>query len=271
MRALLVACLLVLALPGAAAAETLAAQSGDVQATLSWVEQDYSAYDVRLVIVRGGLTLHDAPILDEDGQPTIDTPQALWAVDLDGDTEPEVVVDLYTNGAHCCLYSLIYRYVDGMPPAYHAVPHAWGNVGYRLEDLDGDGLPEFHSADDRFAYAFTAYAGSGFPIQIWRYEGSAFEAGLRDVTRDFPKLIRKDAVRWWKLYLRDRGTRHGDVRGVLAAWLADKYLLGERSDGWHKLALARRAGYLTGPEGWPSGRRYVAALKSFLARLGYDE
>jgi hypothetical protein len=268
---LLVAVLLaVLAAPPASAAtKTLTARSGDVEATLSWQTGGIFVEDVRLRIARAGVLVHDEPLLDGVGGPTTDTPQKLRVRDLGGDGEPEIVADLYTNGAHCCLYSLIYRYVDSTPVAYHAVEHLWGNGGYKLVDLDGDGIPELESADDRFAYAFSAFAGSGFPLQIWRYVGSDFEAGLVDVTRELPKLIRGDAVRWWKLYVGERCKRGCDVRGVLAAWLADKYLLGERADGLRKLALIRRAGYLGGDAGWPSGRHYVSELKQFLVELGY--
>jgi hypothetical protein len=261
---------LLAAQPATAATKSLTASSGDVEAMLSWKTGGIFVQDVRLQIVRAGLAVFDQPLMDDSSEPTIDLPQKLRVRDLDGDGEPEVVADLYTNGAHCCLYSLIYRYVASTPAAYHAVLHLWGNVGYRLQDLDGDGLPELESADDRFAYAFTSFAGSGFPIQIWRYSGSGFEAGLVDVTTEFPALVRKDAVVWWKAYVRGRGKRYGDVRGVLAAWLADKYLLGEKADGLHKLALIRKAGYLDGDGGWPSGKQYVAELKTFLEQLGYD-
>jgi hypothetical protein len=267
--ALAAAAWLVLPAAAPAATHTLTAESGQVQATLSWTEGDYLASGVRLAIVRAGLELHDAALLDDAGAPTTNTPQRLRVRDLDGDGEPEVVADLYTNGAHCCLYSLVYRYVAETPVLYHSVTHWWGNAGYRLRDLDGDGLPEWRTGDDRFAYAFTAYAYSGFPLQVWRYQGSAFEAGFLDVTREFLALLRKDAAGWWTTYLRERAKSGADVRGILAPWLADKYLLGERSDGLQKLAAARKAGYLDGPRPWPSGRRYVAALKRFLTQLGY--
>jgi len=168
---------LLAAAPADAATKSLTASSGDVEATLSWRTGGIFVRDIRLQIVRAGLAVFDQQLLDDSGEPAIDLPQKLRVRDLDGDGEPEVVADLYTNGAHCCLYSLIYRYVASTPAAYHAVLHLWGNVGYRLKDLDGNGLPELESADDRFAYAFTSFAGSGFPIQIWRYSGSDFEAG----------------------------------------------------------------------------------------------
>ena len=271
--------LLALAAAGAAAlgltasaragdAHVLTRSSGPVTATLTWTEHEFEPSDVHLTIVREGVSLLDENILDENGEKTIDLPQVLRVRDLDGDGEPEIVVDLYTRGAHCCLYSLFYRY-DAAAVAYVLVRHVWGNPGYRVRDLDGDGVPELRSADDRFAYEFTSYAGSGLPVQIWRFDA----AGLVDVTAAFPRVVRADASSWWRLYARERSHESSDVRGIFAAWLADKYVLGEKADGLLRLANGRRAGYFSGPSqgapSWPAGRRYATELRRFLARLGY--
>ena len=69
-----------------------------------------------------------------------------------------MLVDFYTGGAHCCFYSVIYRYVGGR---YVSSFHFWGDPSYRLVDLNRDGRPDFRSADDRFAYAFSCFACSG--------------------------------------------------------------------------------------------------------------
>jgi hypothetical protein len=39
--------------------------------------------------------------------------KSVVARDLDGDGEPEVVLGLYTGGAHCCYYAEVYRYAKG--------------------------------------------------------------------------------------------------------------------------------------------------------------
>jgi hypothetical protein len=49
--------------------------------------------------------------------------------DLDGDGEPEVILDLYWGGAHCCWYTQIYRYVAGAA-GYRTNVHVWGNFSY---------------------------------------------------------------------------------------------------------------------------------------------
>lgn len=94
-------------------------------------------------------------------------------IDLDGNSEPEVVVDIAEAGAHCCSSTFIYSY-DSKAKQYNVLSHYWGNYtsGYwlsgvsgeendrNLTDLNGDGSPEFVALDDRFRGEFGAYAVS---------------------------------------------------------------------------------------------------------------
>ena len=80
--------------------------------------------------------------------------------------------------------------------------------------------------------------------------------------------MEQDAKRLWRTYSSER--RDEDVRGVLAAWQADQYLLGREDAGWLELERALKRGDLQGPNGfWPTGRRYLEALRSFLVKTGY--
>src|SRR3954451_12120021 len=137
--------------------------SGAVAATLTWegTDSDIVATDPHLRIDRGGVTVldvdleHECQLCNGVGAPE----SALHLTDLDADGEPEVLVDLYTGGAHCCATTLIW-FVDGS--RYRRRVLGLGDQGYRLKDLDADGQPEIVTADDRFAYAFTAFAYSWF-------------------------------------------------------------------------------------------------------------
>jgi hypothetical protein len=126
---------------------------------------------------------------------------------------------------------------------------------------------ELVSNDDRFAYAFTAYAASAFPLQLWRFEGGRFV----DVTRSFPGQVELDAKGLWRLYETIHRERM-DVRGVLAAWLADESMLGRAAEGWARLEEIRKRGVL-GPRrdlaGWPQGKAYLRELRVFLRKFGY--
>ncbi|MBD2435472.1 hypothetical protein [Nostoc sp. FACHB-110] len=241
-------------------AETIAGKSGNVRAEISYDKPEEFQYkNVRLQISRAGKTVldqklpqeseYDRPVGGFDGQEN-----NLPVLDLDGNKEPEIVADFFTGGAHCCTYSLIYRY-DNKSQKYTQIRHEWGNGGYRFNDLDKDGLPEFEARDDRFAYAFTAYAASAYPLQIWQYR----HGKMVDVTRRYPKLIYSHAADLWKTYteIRQQGD---DGKGFLAAYLADKYLLGQGEDGWKRVKQVYKSS---------NRNQYFADVRKFLRETGY--
>jgi hypothetical protein len=243
-------------------AETISGESGNVRAEISYEKpEEYQYKNVRLQIIRAGKTIltqklsqdseYDRPV---GALLTQEQESKLPVLDLDGNKEPEVVADFYTGGAHCCTYSLIYRY-DSKSQKYIQTRHDWGNAGYVFKDLDKDGLPEFQSRDDRFAYAFASYAASGYPLQIWQYR----QGKMINVTRRYPKLIYNNASESWKIYteIRQQGE---DGKGFLAAYLADKYLLGQGEDGWRQVKQAYKKS---------DRNQFFADLRKFLRETGY--
>jgi len=251
---------LVVASPaGATALKTKTAQRDGVRATISWQPASgFGARNVRIEIAVDGKTV----LARKLGWAV---PKTVRVRDLDGDGGPEVLADFFTGGAHCCFFSRIYRHTAS---GYTVLKHAWGNVSYMLRDLSHDGAPELVSADDHFAYAFTSYASSAFPLQIWDYS----HGSLGDVTRGYPALIRKDAARLWKEFLVLRDTERPDSRGILAAWMADKYLLREQAAGWKTMALLNAHGEFAAPgrnASWPQNGAYLAKLREFLLAHGY--
>lgn len=191
----------------------------------------------------------------------------LRARDLDDDGEPEVTVDLWTGGAHCCALVAVYRWQGSR---YTRTVLDFGNAGYDLVDLDRDAVPELRSSDDRFSYAFAPYAYSPRPMRLLHWQAGR----LVDVTRQFPKAVRADAQALFGAYARARKARDPvGVRGVLAAWTADMYVLGRGGEAWRRLEAARRAGELGRGSrdalGYPAGARFLTELRAFLRRTGY--
>jgi hypothetical protein len=185
------------------------------------------------------------------------------AVDLDRDGEPEVLLDLTTAGAHCCLHTTFFRF-DGSH--YVRRVHNWSNPGYRLRDLGGDGRPEFLTADDRFNYAFSCFACSAAPLLVRSYA----QGRLTNVTPRFPLQTRADAARIWGFY-RKAVRLHMYPSGVLPAYLADEYLLGRGKAGWTRVrkAVARKDWVTMVEPRWKNRTRYLASLRRFLQRTGY--
>jgi hypothetical protein len=222
---------------------------------------------LRLVIRRHGVTrfsarLRRAPSPGGQAQPAnyFERRRSVSVRDLDGDGEPEVVLDLYWGGAHCCWYTQLYRWLP-RAGTYRALVHVWGNVRYRLADLVHDGLPELVTLDDRFSYAFASFADSRWPLRILDYRRGA----LRIVTRAFPRQIERDASALWREATTGRGRREN--YGILAAWAADQCLLGHGSKALQTLERLRRRGRLQGTAERP--RAYLAHLRRFLRRTGY--
>ncbi len=272
MRALPLGAALVaaVALPAAAQARdvTQTAKSGDVSATLTYhVAKDVYS-NVRLQITRSGTVFVKGRL----GEVSCGRNCAAWAPglfavpgpvvvrDLDTDGEPEVIVDLYTGGAHCCVVTAFFRW-DGS--AYRRAVEYFGNYGYKVVDLDHDGTPELSAYDERFAYAFGSYADSFSPPAIWHWQAGK----LVDVTKSFPALVKANARTAFNLFTRSK-RRHDDIaaRAVLAAWTADQCLLGQSRQAFARLEAARRAGDLGTAQ---AGARYIAQLRTFLKRGGY--
>jgi hypothetical protein len=273
---MLLACLWVGGATAAPVPVTEKAQSGQVSVELTYLfdgatddfEQRYTHVHVR--IQRG-----DAVLVDSDVQ-ALCSGCSMWPAsggdpnstsvavsDLERDGEPEVLVDLYTGGAHCCLYTTFYRYANG---TYTRRAHSWGNPGYRLRDLGADGRPEFVTADDRFNYAFSCFACSAAPILVQRYTA----ARLVNVTRSFRASIQADANRIWGFYRR-AVQKSGFPSGLLPGYLADEYLLGRGAYGWARVrnAVARPDWPKLVEPQWRNRARYLAAVQSFLHKTGY--
>jgi hypothetical protein len=264
-----------LAVPAAARASSQTVTLGPVTATLSYKRAHFEQFkDVRLAIKRNG-----AQLLDQDlgklcdlcqGAGPLERP-ALHVQNLDGaaNPEPEVWADLWTGGLHCCRIAVFYRLSDDATH-YEALVHDFGNAPSGVvSDLDGDGTPEFLTADDVFYEVFTAFAVSGAPVQILRYDHGT----LDDVTRSFPALVREDLRTWRRLITRLKRRHTSELRGVVAPYVADECLLGRCSTGFKVANRLARAGYFSGRHAvgfGPRGSRYVRALKRLLHRRHYD-
>src|SRR4051812_48739338 len=269
---LLLTALCVVPAAASAASKTETKTSGQVSVVLTY-KTGRSPFDVtktQIKITRAGVTLLDAAV----AEPCRDCGVApsgymlgksIQIADIDGDGEPEVLLDLYTGGMHCCTNTWIYRYTGS---AYASPARLGGEGGSPLKDLNGDGIPELRSSADRFAYAFAPYVASWFPPMVLQYRAGTFT----DVTRSFPALAAKDAARALRVYR--RRTRHqDDQRGVVAAYVADQYLLGHPARGWKLARSANKHGALNGlgrGDQFPRNGRFLKSLRKFLAKTGYS-
>ncbi len=112
------------------------------------------------------------------------------AGDITNDGTPELVIESYSGGAHCCfgyyVFSLGHElerivYLDGI------------DAQFEIRDLDGDQEYEFIGRDDTFNYWNACHADSPFPLVILRYEGGAlrFADELISQMNPAPEIVMK--------------------------------------------------------------------------------
>jgi len=246
------------------------AASGNTQAGLFYEGAAGESNGVELRIVRSGTVSYSAPISLEgycENPPCTTglTAKPLTVADLDTSGEPEVLVDAYTGGAHCCTVSQVFSFRSG---AYRITQRDWRDAGYRLIRPADGSAATFDSLDADFAYAYSAYASSVLPKLVMRFRGGKFA----DVSRNSPRTRRHAAQtrREYEATVR-RSPRH-DARPRLAALAADLRNLGRRATADRLLREALAAGRLrkrSKRDPYKADAAFIRDLNRFLRRLGY--
>jgi hypothetical protein len=260
-----------LAAPAALAA-TQTAQSGDVSATFTSTGSYPNFAGLHLSIAQGSTVFYDQPVVSSacgkycaPGSPS-GKESSVHVLDLEHNGQPDVLLDLYSGGAHCCWIEQVFSFDPGTM-TYAMTQHNFGDPGEEIVDLAHNGRFEFLTADDSFAYEFTDFAASGLPIQILTFSGGHFF----NVTRQYPKLVARDAARWMKAFNGISKQHYSDSVGVVAAWAADEELLRRVQSVNRFLSRQLALGHLNSalaPEE-PGGAKFVAKLRRFLRTHGY--
>lgn len=272
--------LLVTAAPAAALTKTESDTSGQVTASLTYdyKKTRYGSYDfanARVSITRDGVQLVSETLGKDCAYctpwPASGAQKGVSSVtvrDLDADGEPEVLIDLFSGGANCCWYTESYRFDANQNKYVKKLLRPGLSFPYTLQDIDHNGIPEFKSVDYRFAYKYGSNADTPRPLRIFNWDAGK----LVDVTVGFPRLAAADAADMYKGYLQFRRQKDANVRGLLAAYLADSYRAGNGRVAWRRVVAAYRRGDVDrkfkGDIG-PFGKAYLVSLRSFLKKLGY--
>lgn len=272
------------AAPAGAAAQERAvetASSGAVTAELSYLKRSRGSgqfrfdefRDFRVRILRGGQVLYDGAVGGRCEQFCTPTESALTGEhvglrDLNGDGEPEAIVDLFTGGSSCCVLVLAYGF-DAAANVYRRARLDTGG-GFVARDYGGDGVIELVGDDFRFRGLFTCGACGSRPLRIWHHGLTRFEV----VTPSFPGRIRTHARRMKRLYERARQRKDAPVfvKGALTPYTADLCMLDRCRAGFRLVRLALRRGELdrrTAFDVSPLGPAYLEALRRILRRTGY--
>lgn len=210
--------------------------------------------DIRVTIIRDGQQLATDQPLPASAGSSYFSPPRLVAVDLDGDAEPEVLVDVVTGDRNRARRTVVF-FKEGA--GYANQVSDWGAGGYRLADVAGGKAPEFLSADSRVSALYDSKARG--PIRVLRYDGGK----VVDVSRKARPELLRDAKRHRRALARARraGT---DPRPEVAAYAVDLIRLGRVSEARTAIRTAGKRNELRG-----STRAFARQLDAHLVRWGY--
>jgi hypothetical protein len=227
-------------------------QSGRTRAEVSYKKSEYVVENVRIKIVRDDKILINEIVSSKE----LERRLRLSVEDLDGDSEPEVILTHNPGlGERCCTVSRIYGYQSNQA-RYVMTEGDWRGAGTpRIVDLDNDGKYEFEYDDWRFAYQFTSFGDSVFPIRIWRYR----QGRLDEVTSQYPKNINISLKKHgeWHRRLISEGR---ELKGSFAAYVAEKSLLGKGEQALQEIRDSYRGA---------DREEFLIKLRRFLRKTGY--
>ncbi len=152
--------------------------------------------------------------------------------DLTGDGVPEVVVEAYTGGLHCCTQAIVLSLGDSVADL-GLIDGADGEIEF--VDVDGDSLPEVRLSDFRFAYwRDYAFVETEAPTVILKFQGGGFRPAC-DLMRDDPPDERTLRQRAAEL---SRGWVAGDPPPDLYGYAVDLVYAGNADAAWRFLDMA---------------------------------
>lgn len=176
----------------------------------------------------------------------------------------EVYFSSYSGGAHCCNTVVVAEEVGDRWVGV-TVGEFDGDGNY-LDDVDGDGLAEIVTVDNRFLYTFDCYACSAAPLTMTTVRDGkvidiSAEPRFLPAHRDWLKQIEEGvdpAQRW-------------SSAGFLAGWVAAKIRVGEGPDAWQQLSANWNSAADPGEEVCLTGGDLDACAKKNRAVLSFPE
>lgn len=159
-----------------------------------------------------------------------DSESTLTLAELDpGNGHPEVVFDVYTGGAHCCMDTAVLT--ERTPGKWSVIDLGSSDGGILLEDVDEDGSSEILSQDDGFLYVFAPYSSSRRPLVISQLR----DGEIDDISASDAALPRQRQTLAGMEFEADKVSPDlWHDNGFLAAWVATKALLGEGLEALRK-------------------------------------
>lgn len=105
---------------------------------------------------------------------------------------PELLLEAYSGGAHCC--TTYYAFTQDLGKVQNLFVLAAGNYGASFADLNGDGTQELLFSSDAFAYYDYSFAASPDVRYVLGWDG----VRLADLTRRYAYVPEQAAARYLK-------------------------------------------------------------------------
>jgi hypothetical protein len=140
-------------------------------------------------------------------------------MEITGDGQPNLIVEEYTGGAHCCFKYHVFEIGKRFRPI--AVIYG-GDSGIVFEDVNQDGKLEVVLTDWTYAYQFTCFAGSPAVGVVLRYKDDGYFVALDLMKKPAPTddELKKKAV---------------EVRAVYEKEKANPVVWGSPADLWAEM------------------------------------
>lgn len=206
-------------------------KQGDLTATLNHRQKQEDGYESWIPTVT--VKLKDKTVAVVEGDEAMFPMAIVQIAPMDANNPyPAVIFATYTGGAHCCNDVKIIT-SQGEGKDWGVVDLGLFNGGpHEAEDLDNDGQYEYPEIDNRFLYLFSSYAGSAAPAQIWELQNDqavdvSFEPRFQSIHRENVQAMEKE--------LPEMMGQDWEKNGFLAAYVANKALIGELDDGWQTM------------------------------------
>lgn len=148
--------------------------------------------------------------------------------------EPDLRVDAFSGGAHCCSTTYFFTREGGLR---NVLIFEGSNGGVNaVKDLNGDGRPEIIASSDALAYfGGLPYAASPWIVMVIGWDGRRYV----DQTRRFPERSLKQAAQYkaeFSKALRQKGDMAEDIRRSAAAgYYANSLAAGKGPAEWQWL------------------------------------
>lgn len=154
--------------------------------------------------------------------------------DVNGDGYLDAIVHLYSGGAHCCYATVLYS-LGPSPIRYVVEPGS--NCPGEFRDLDGDGVYEFLTCDDSFAYRFCPFAQSPLVRVVLKFMPGQ---GYVPASPEFPEIYAEEIAqhRAQAEETLNQGPfpdRDGSPKSVVLVLVLDYLYSGQPEKAWEAL------------------------------------